>query len=413
MDCNKNKEDMALFRYGIIAPVIHENVKNQAQYFRDISEKEFDVPGIGRRRYKVSAFKSWLRKYKADKIKALMPKEREDKGTSRKINEENKTTIKKIIEDYPFLSCAAIYRLLLSSGTIRLDIAEQTVRKYIKDNNLKTAENLPEPRKKFEKEHVNMLWISDFMHGPNIIQAGKNKKVFLCGIIDDHSRVLVSAKFFFHENSVSLEIALKEGILRFGLPSVFYCDNGSVYTNSHVQLACARLGIALVHSRPYDSPSRGKIERFWKTIRACFLPLLKLHEINGLDELNILFDAWLDKEYNKAFHHGIDMRPMDRYMSDLKNIIIKRVPPVELDTAFLKTIKRKVKNDSTISFGGILYETPTEYIGKIIEARYPHDKEDELVIYENDKPVCKLKKVNLIENANMPSMGIRFKKEDN
>lgn len=107
-----------------------------------------------------------------------------------------------------------------------------------------------------------------------------------------------------------------------------------------------------------------------------FLPFLKLQEIEGIEELNRLFLVWLDREYNKGYHHGIGMRPMDRYMGDIKDTTIKRVSKEKLDAAFFRTIKRKVKNDSTISFEGILYEVPARYIGKIVEIRYPMDKPD-------------------------------------
>lgn len=408
------KEEIALFRYGLIAPVIHENVRSQAKYFRQISLKEFDVPHIGRRRYKVSAFKSWLRSYKIGGIDALMPQVRSDKGISRKIDKKLGEAIKKKVLEYPFLSSAAIYRLFISEGIIGAqDCDEGTLRKYIKDNNLKTVQKETQPRKKFEKEHVNQLWICDFMHALYLLCSGKKKKAYLCCIIDDHSRVIVAGRFFFHENSISLEVVLKEGIMRFGVPQIFYCDNGSVYSSSYLQTACARLGISLVHSKPYDSPSRGKIERYFRTVRDKFLPFLKLQEIDSIDELNRLFELWLDREYNKGYHHGICMKPMYKYMTDIKDTPIKRISKEELDTAFLRTIKRKVKNDSTISFEGALYEVPTRFIGKLVEIRHPIDKPDALTIYEEGKPMCQIKKVNLTENANLPVMGIRFKKEEN
>ena len=410
---NKKKDEIALFRYGIIAPVIHENVHSQSKYFREIAGKEFDVPHIGRKSYKVSAFKSWLRKYKSGNIKSLEPKIRNDKGKSRKIDEDADMEIKKILDDYPDLSCAGVFRLLFFGGHTRLDITEQTVRKYIKDNKLKDIVSFPVARKKFEKEAANLLWITDFMHGPHIIEKGKKKKVFCCCIIDDHSRVIVAGRFFYHENSISLEFVLKEAILRFGLPKVLYCDNGSAYVSSHLQLACARLKIALVHSKPYDSPSRGKIERFWRTVREKFLAVLNLNELESISDLNKLFDTWLCREYNGAVHSGIDAKPMDKYIASFNSTaVIDRVSEHELDKAFLMTLNRKVKNDSTVSLVGKLYEAPTKYIGSMIEIRYAHDKQDEPIIYENDEPVYKMKLINENENANIGTLGIRFSKEE-
>lgn len=409
----KKREEISLFRYGLIAPVIHENVLSQMKYFREISAKEYEVPHTGKRRYRVSALKSWLRSYRMGGIDALKPKERVDKNKSRKITPMIGEAIREIVGQYPFLSTAAVFRLLISEGIIgTADLGEATVRKYIEDNGLRIVESEQKPRKKYEKEHINQLWISDFMHGPHIGAAGKKKKVYLCAIIDDHSRVIVGGRFFLSENTTSLGSLLKDAIGRFGLPLVFYCDNGSVYSSASLQLGCARLGISLVHSRPYDSPSRGKIERFNRTVREKFLVMLKLQEITDIEEMNSMFNKWLEGEYNRGYHHGIGTRPMDRYMEDIRQTNIKRVSREELDMAFLRTIKRRVKNDSTISFEAKIYEVPPKYIGKVIECRYPMDKPEKLTLYEESKPVLKLHKVDVHENAKLPTLGIKFKKEE-
>lgn len=412
MDETQRKKEIALFRYAMIAPVIQENVKVQVEYFRDVSKKEHEVPHIGKRRFKVATLKAWLKQYRRGGFDALQPKTRDDKGCPRKINDIIADIIQQTVQQYPLLSCSAIHRLLVAEGHIGIgEITEATVRKYIRGNMLK--EKLPPvARKKYEKEHINELWIGDCMHGPYINCGKKKCKTYLIAAIDDHSRVVVGGRFFFHENSICLEIILKEAIRRFGIPKVFYCDNGSLFSSSHLQLACARLGIALVHSRPYDSPSRGKIERFFRTVKQKFLPMLRLSDIEDIEHLNDLFDRWLGNEYHKHPHHGINERPMDRFMEDIKHTEIKRIPEEELDRAFQITIHRKVKNDSTVSIAGALYECPTEFIGKKIQIRYPSDKPEELIIYEQDKPLCILKKLNIHENANPPHRGIRFNNEE-
>ena len=55
--------------------------------------------------------------------------------------------------DFP----SALYRLLVSEGKIQVGgINEGTLRKYVKDNQLRKLAP-PVPRKKFEKEHINQL----------------------------------------------------------------------------------------------------------------------------------------------------------------------------------------------------------------------------------------------------------------
>lgn len=404
----EKQSEIALFRYRIIATVLNETGIGQMRYFRQMSERVLDVPRLGRKRFKPDTFKGWLRDYRNGGFDALKPKLRIDKGRSRKIDEHFGKIIKEKTQKFSSLSCAGIYRILISEGEMEPDfISEGAVRKYIKDNNLKVCVP-PVPRKKFEKEHINELWIADCMHGPYIVHEGRKRKVFLIGAIDDCSRVIVGARFFFHENSFNLEAVLKEAMIRFGTVKMLYTDNGTLFISSHLQLACARLGIALVHSKPYDSPSRGKIERFFRTVREKFLSCLDLKEIDSIEDLNISFSRWLDKEYHKSHHSGINARPLDKWMDDMKNITIKRISAKELDLAFYVTIKRRVKNDSTISVNSTLYEVPPEFIGKTIQLRYPSDKPDELTIYENDAPVYKVKRVNPIENANPPAWEIRF-----
>ena len=258
MDEDKRKA-IALFKYGLIAPVLSGNVKVQMEYFRQAAKKEYDVPYTGKRKYKARTFKSWLRRYRISGFDALMPKKRGDKGQSRKIDDLLAACIKEAVFKFPFLSCAAIYRMLVAEGNIRVDgITEATLRNYINTNALK-EKSVPVPRKKFEKEHLNDLWIADCMHGPYIKCNQKKRKVFLIAAIDDFTRMLPARGWFFNENSICLEIAIKEAIRRFGLPHALYCDNGSLFSTSHLQLACARLGIALIHSKPYDSPSRGYV----------------------------------------------------------------------------------------------------------------------------------------------------------
>ena len=41
-----------------------------------------------------------------------------------------------------------------------------------------------------------------------------------------------------------------------------YVDNGANYRSQHLALVCAKLGIALIHSRPHQPEGRGKQERW-------------------------------------------------------------------------------------------------------------------------------------------------------
>ncbi len=68
-----------------------------------------------------------------------------------------------------------------------------------------------------------------------------------------------------------------------------YVDNGKIYRSDMLHFACACLGITLIHTKPYDAASKGKIERFFLTVRKRFLPLLSENDLTLLANLNQKF----------------------------------------------------------------------------------------------------------------------------
>ena len=407
-------EEIALFRFSIISPVLHNTPDNQASYFKDMADKAYSLPDGSSRKFHWRTFKSWLRVYGKNGFDGLKPKSRTDTGSSRVISDELISAIRSKLEAFPSISAAMLYRILVDEGCITNGSpSEGTVRLYIKTLGVRPESHSPEPRKKFEKPFVNDLWISDFLHGPKLMINGKKSKAFLTAIIDDHSRFIVGFRWAIHENTETLELALKDALSAHGLPKKFYCDNGAVFVSHHLQLVCARLGIALIHSKPYDSPSRGKIERFFRTVRLNFLSILPLNRnYASVDVLNQRFRDWLDNEYHRRFHHDIHEAPLDRYISNINDTSIRHVNQNELDICFYHTFSRKVKNDSTVSIDGILFEVPAKYIGSFIELRRPAGEKLDLWIYEQDKAVMKIHPVDVIANSsfNNPvlSTGIKF-----
>ena len=156
-------------------------------------------------------------------------------------------------------------------------------------------------------------------------------------------------------------------------------------------------GISLIHSKPYDSPSRGKIERFFRTVRDRFLA--GMSEEIPLDELNDAFRLWLQEDYHHKLHSGIGERPVDRYNASISRVSIRRLSKSELDEIFLVRYERVVNNDATISFKGDLYEVPSAYIRHRIEIRHPVDDPRELYLYDNGIRVGRIKLLNKKENA--------------
>lgn len=399
-----NRDDkIAVFRYGIIAPVIHDGSINRSNYFRELAKKEFYYPGEERPvRFRYRTFLKWLHLYRKHGYDGLKPTTRNDKGKSRKIGGFLKEQITNLCNEYDFKTVSNLYRFLVSEGIIQArSFTEVTLRNFMLSENIRFKPEGKKPRKAFEVPHINMLWTADIMYGPYIKIGKKNMRSYLFAIIDDHSRLITAASFYNSDGSLSLAKTLRDAISVYGLPQKFYCDNGKVFSSGYLHMLCAKLGIALIHSKPYDSPSRGKIERFFRTVRDMFLPMIFDKSELTFESLNEKFKTWVMEQYNLNEHRGINDTPMDRYLHDMENVKIKKLTEHQAEHYFYNTIHRTVKNDSTITVNNMLYETPAKYIGRKIEIRFPLDRPDDLRLFEDDKQVTVLKKLDKHFNSEL------------
>jgi len=209
--------------------------------------------------------------------------------------------------------------------------------------------------------------------------------------------MVVGYAFSASETISALTLVLKEAFLAYGIPKRLYVDNGPSFSSDLLTKSAALAGISLIHSKPYDSPSRGKVERLFRTIRERFL--CGIQEAITLQELNQAFWLWLQDDYHHKLHSGIGERPIDRYNASLARIDIRRLSKAELDEIFLIRHERVVNNDATISFKGALYEVPQAYIRQRIELRHPVDDPAELYLYDKDIRVGRIKLLDKGENS--------------
>jgi putative transposase len=181
---------------------------------------------------------------------------------------------------------------------------------------------------RFEAERPNELWTGDALHGPRI----GGRKTYLFAFLDDHSRAIVGHRWGFAEDTVRLAAALRPALASRGVPDGVYVDNGSAFVDAWLLRACAKLGIKLIHSTPGRPQGRGKIERFFRTVRDQFLVEISgeidadtpveptnanhgggRHRVGDLGELNRLFTAWVEQVYHRRVHSETDMAPLARW----------------------------------------------------------------------------------------------------
>ncbi len=392
------REKIALKRYQIISPVLAEPARTQNEYFRKQAECEHNFPRYGLKKVSVSTMKSWLRKYRTHGFQALKPKDRSDSGRPRRLNDQHLKAIEIKCKAYPYWTVQKLYENLRDQNLLGdPPIHYNTLLRIVKDRGWLPVQSRKDVRKAFEVDNINDLWVSDFMHGPKVRLHNRSVKAILCAIIDDHSRMVVGHAFNASETISSLTLVLKEAFLSYGIPKRLYVDNGPSFSSQLLTRSCAMAGISLIHSKPYDSPSRGKVERFFRTVRERFLS--GVQEGITLEEINEAFWLWLKEDYHHKLHTGIGERPIDRYNTSVDRVPIRRLSKTELDEIFLIRHERVVNNDATISFKGSLYEVPPAYIRQRIEIRHPVDDSDKLYLYDNGVRVSPIKLLNKKENA--------------
>ena len=184
------------------------------------------------------------------------------------------------------------------------------------------------------------------------------------------TRVIPYAAFAHGENTVAFLPVFKQALIRRGLPQRLFVDNGANYRSQQLALVCAKLGIALIHARPYQPAGKGKIERWFRTVRSQFLTTLQPADTANLEALNRRLWAYVEGEYHHAPHRGLAGKtPLDQWAVAGANVRYVDAT-VDLDDLFLFEAKRRVMKDRTVSLAGRLYEVDPLLVGRTVTLRY-------------------------------------------
>jgi len=243
--------------------------------------------------------------------------------------------------------------------------------------------------------------MSDVMHGPSVRDSkGRKRKTYLIAFIDDATRVVPYAEFCLSESTTAFLPVFKQAVMRRGIPLRLYVDNGSAFISRQLALVCAELGITLIHARPYHAAGKGKIERFFRTLRHKFLR--PIGEVKHLDELNRRLRLWLEKEYHQTPHRGLGgIIPFDAWSANSDELRVPG-PEVDLRQMFLFTDKRKVQKDRTISLNGTVYEVDASLVGQTVTIKHDPQKPGAPVdIWHEKKKVQTAKVVDIYTNCHV------------
>lgn len=379
----RRKNEIATFRFGVIAEFVTGVLFTRGEkerLLRQKADRQYMIPHSGRSRVARGTLLKWIRDYERGgrELGALQPRTRADKGCYRRLEPAIRLSIKEILKDSPGANVPALIRELKHRKVIPADteINRATLYRYLDAEKLRIVNDDAQDRRRFETEYPNQLWQSDVMHGPYVCVDGRKRKAYLLAFIDDHSRFILHAAFALDETFETFRDGLKCAIQKHGLPQRLYVDNGSCFRAVQIEQTLALLGVALSHSRPYTPQGRGKIERWFRTVREQFLSIT-LPEGTTLASLGARFESWLE-QYQRTTHGTTAQTPRDRYFANLQ---CQRPAPKLLGEYFRTIERRQVKKDRSFRLRGRMYEAPVALIDRTIELRFHEESPENVEIY--------------------------------
>ena len=355
--------DIALFRYALIRQAADPALssKQRGVLVRALAASEHPGPFGRPVRYSPESLDRWIRAWKAGGFEALQPTARHLEPRTEAAVLEPAAALKREVPARTAAQVAAV--LAAHAGDATAVPSARTLQRHFARLELNTRRNGTAPRAfgRFEADAPNDRWTGDALHGPTV--AGR--KTYLFAFIDDHSRALVGYRWGHSEDTVRLEAALRAALAARGVPKVVYVDNGSAFVSSQLLRALASLGIQLTHSKPGQPAGRGKIERFFRTVRDQFLVELGISRpITDLAQLNELFAAWVETIYHRRQHSETGQAPLERFLAGFDSGAPARPSPQQLHEAFLWSARRTVTKTATISLPGNSYEVDAALVGR-------------------------------------------------
>jgi putative transposase len=376
---------VALARWAVIAEAVDEQL-TPAERGRLVSElarrvhRDADGTQI---RVTTRTIYRWLAAWRAGGFEALKPARRRDAGVPRTDPDIVELAVA-LRREAPARSAAHIAEIVATTRGV--EVSARTLQRIFVDRGLDRArlEGRYRAFGRFEADACGELWTADGWDGPVVGELG-GRHAQLFSFLDDRSRLICHGAFYADVGEWSFQRCLREAIIRRGLPSSLYIDNGSAQTSLQLKLICARLGVRIVHSRPYRPQGRGKKERHYRTVAEQFGLEVEVAGVDTLAQLNRYLAAWIEQSYHRRVHRGTGQSPLQRWMAG-PSVLRPTPDPDALREAFLWTAVRTVTATRSVSLHGNVYDVDPSLVGRRIELRYDPTDLTAITVWHHDRP---------------------------
>jgi transposase InsO family protein len=376
----KTQAEVATECFNLIVPLVSDGLDKGRR--RDLMSEIAEHSNVSER-----TLKRYVNAWDEGGFEALKPKqgwERPDSGSGAGFQKIVDAAIE-LRRESPARSVADIIEILeleeaISPGSVpRSTLQRHLAARGYASSQMSMYVSKGTAAKRFKKDHRCQLWQADFKFGPFVPGVkGQKYQIFLIAWIDNATKYICNAGFYFAQTESSAEDSLRLGIQKFGLPDSIYTDNGSPFRSTRLVQVCAKLGIRKMSTKPYSPASNGLAENFNKQIDK-FISEAAFNKPASIAQYNDLLQIWIEEYYHKKPHSGLGgISPATAFGTDKRPL--KFVSAEKLRDAFLHTEDRKVDKTGCISFEGCLYEVGIAYIGRTVQIRFDPTWTDELEI---------------------------------
>lgn len=393
---NGKPEEIALARYAVIAPLVCREMSRLELWeeIKRVAKVPHRFPN-GYRKVSPRSIRRWRQYFLGGRrncepgLPALYPKSRKDSGTPRILPKEIIDRAVALREEMPSRKTRRLIELLTleakAAGRPDPQVKESTLNYHLQKRGAtrKALRSKTRVFRRFQHPHRNSCWQGDWADGiwlEHPTQPGKNRKCFLHAFIDDRTRYIPHAEFYFRQNLPCLEDCLRKAVLKGGIPEMTYVDNGSSYQAGQFKKMAARLRTNLVFATEFCPEGKGKVERFIRTVKDDFFAEAQLGEVKTLAELNTFLWAWLEV-YHQRIHSSTKAAPLELWQLEAGRA--RFIEPEKLIDIFLWEETRKVDKSGTFQLDGNRYPVSEHLVRERVKVRFnPFDLEKVRVYHQ-------------------------------
>lgn len=302
----------------------------------------------------------WTSRFAQGGVAAMADKSRRPGCSPNKVSLEMEHSIEALRREHPSWGPRKLRRVLSRGRQAQLP-AVSTFGRVLKRRGLVDTQQAHAPWIRFERTSPNQLWQMDFKGHFALQRGGRCHPLTL---LDDCSRYAVALEACGDERATTVQARLLGVFERHGLPEQILCDNGAPWSGggypfTELSVWLLRLGVAVIHGRPFHPQTQGKDERFHRTLKA---DLLARHDWRDLTEAQLRFEQYRHLYNHDRPHEALGLEvPATRYQPSARSLP-PRLPNIEYEPG---AIVRRVKSKGEITFANRFY-----YIG---EAFHGHE----------------------------------------